>query len=300
GGAAYTNAGIIDLGDRTLVVDAFDSLAAGRDLRQIAETLLQRPVETIILTHAHNDHWMGAPAFDPGTALIASETTRQVSLEWGQEIMEGYQNRGEWEDWLVELEDQLQKEKDERMRVGLEKTINRTRYTLAEMDEFQPRYANQTFEDRITFHGSIRDAELRSFGPGHSEDDAALLLPRDGIAFIGDIGFFDQQPFMGSCDIDRYRQQLGYFKDADFSILVPGHGPVGDKEHVIRQLAYFDVMEDLVGEVAQQGASFEEALQIDLPEPFDQWLMGSMGRFQVNVRYLFERAGGEVPAANQD
>ena len=41
--------------------------------------------------------------------------------------------------------------------------------------------------------------------------------------------------------------------------------------------------------------SFEEALQIAIPEPFDQWLVGGMGRFEVNVRYLFERFGGELP-----
>ncbi len=105
---------------------------------------------------------------------------------------------------------------------------------------------------------------------------------------------------MGFCDLDRYRQQLVYFKDADFSILVPGHGPVGSKEHVIQQLAYFDVMEELVGEVAQRGGSFEEALQIELPEPFNQWLLGGMGRFQVNVGYLFKRFGGEVPGEDQE
>jgi len=54
-------------------------------------------------------------------------------------------------------------------------------------------------------------------------------------------------------------------------------------------------MEELVGQVAQRGGSFEEAMQIPLPEPFDGWLMGGMERFRVNVRTLFARAGGAVP-----
>jgi hypothetical protein len=70
---------------------------------------------------------MGASVFDPSTTFFASEKTRQVSLEWGQEIMEGYQKRGEWEAWLVQLEDQLLNEPYERLRAGLEKTITRTR-----------------------------------------------------------------------------------------------------------------------------------------------------------------------------
>ena len=296
GGAAYSNAGIIDLGDRTLLVDAFDTMVAGRDLRQTAEALFGRPVETIILTHPHSDHWIGASVFDASTTLLASKTTRQVCLEWGAQIMQDFQNPAEWEVWLRETEEQLRTEQDERMRAGLEKSITRTRYVLAEMAEFQPRYADQTFEDPVTFQGSKRNAELRSLGRGHSEDDAVLLLPQDKTAFIGDIGFFDAQPFFGFCDIDLYREQLLFFHDSDFRVLVPGHGPVGGQDDIALQLKYFDVMEDLVGRVAQRGGSFEEAMQIVLPAPFDKWLMGGMARFEANVRYLFARFGGEVPA----
>jgi cyclase len=163
------------------------------------------------------------------------------------------------------------------------------------MAEYEPRYADQIFEQVVTFQGSKRHIELRSLGRGHSEEDIVLLLPQDKLAFIGDIGFFDMQPFLGFCDIDRYRQQLHFFQDSDYQVLVPGHGPVGGKQDLELQLGYFDVMEDLVGNVAHKGGSFEEALRITLPEPFDQWLAAGMGRFKANVAYLFARFGGEVP-----
>lgn len=208
GGAAYSNAGIIDLGDRTIVVDAFDTLMAGRALRQTAETLFNRPVKTIVLTHAHGDHWTGASAFDASTTLLASEIVRQACLEEGTEIMAGIQDLAKWEKQLKETEQQLQIEQDKRVRIGLENSIMHTRYIMAEISEFQPRYADQTFKNTVTFQGGNRNAELRSFGRGHSDDDAALLLPQDGIAFIGDIGFFNVQPFLGDCDLDLYRKQL--------------------------------------------------------------------------------------------
>jgi cyclase len=249
GGAAYSNAGIIDLGDRTLLVDSFDTMAAGRDLRHIAEALFNRPVDTIVLTHPHSDHWIGASAFDSGTSLLASEVTRQICIEWGERILEDIQNPAEWEEWLQEMQQQLQTETDPRVRVSLENSIQRTRYTMAEMAEFQPRYADQTFANEVIFHGSQRAAVLRSYGRGHSEDDAVVLLPDDEIAFIGDIGFFDTQPFLGYCDLKRYREQLLFFQASDFKVLVPGHGPVGyNKDYINLQIQYLDVMQELVAQ----------------------------------------------------
>jgi cyclase len=293
GGGAYSNAGIVDLGDQTLVVDAFDSITAGQDLRRTAEDLLGRPVDTLVLTHSHSDHWIGASAFDPTTAFFASVKTRQISKRRGAGLARGYKNRSAWHERIAKLEEQIQNESDERVRVGLERTLIRDRYTVAEMEAFQPRYADQTFTEPVTFQGSRRKAELRSMGRGHSEDDAVLLLHEDRIAFIGDIGFFDTQPYLGSCDLDLHRKQLHFFLDSDYQVLVPGHGPVGDKEKLRYQLEYLAVMENLVGEVVQRGGSQKEALKIVLPEPFDRWLIGGMSRFEINVRFLYKHLGGK-------
>jgi len=294
GGGAYSNAGIIDLGDHTVLVDALNTLVAGRALRQTAEVLFNRPIETIVLTHAHTDHWMGASIFEASTTLLASKAACQECHKWGADVMNDIQNPSEWQEWLNEVEGKLQIEQDERVRIGLANSITYIHYAMAEIAEFQPRYPDQTFEETVTFQGSKRKAELLSLGRGHSDDDNVLLLPQDNIAFIGDIGFFDTQPFLGFCDIDLYRKQLLFFQDSDFQILVPGHGPVGDKSDIALELKYFDVMEELVSKVARRGGTLEEARQISLPEPFDRWLIGGMERFEVNVRYLFKHFGGEV------
>jgi cyclase len=56
GGAAVGNAGIVDLGDRTLVYDSLFTPQAGEDLRTTAEALFGRPVAMVIDSHWHNDH----------------------------------------------------------------------------------------------------------------------------------------------------------------------------------------------------------------------------------------------------
>lgn len=295
GGAAYSNAGIVDLGDRTIVVDAFDTMVAGRDLRQTAEVLFGRPVDRLILTHPHSDHWIGASVFDETTGLLANKTTRKISKKWGAGIVKDFKDRGAWEERIKEMEGQLQTEQDEHVRVSLENSIIRTRYVMAEMAIFQPRYADQAFDETVTFHGSKRIVEFRSLGRGHSEDDAVLLLPQERIAFIGDIGFFDTQPFLGFCDIALYRKQILFFQDSDYDVLVPGHGPVGGRDDIALQLEYLDVMEELIVNVVRRGGSFEEAMQITLPKPFSKWLFGGTGKFETNVRYLFAHFGGKLP-----
>jgi len=295
GGAAFSNAGIIDLGDRTLVVDAFSTVAAGRELRATAESLFGRPASTIVLTHFHDDHWIGASAFDAVTLLLASEPTRAACFEEAAELAESYKDRAPWEAELAKMEAQLETETDERRRVGLVNGISRTRYTMAEMANFKPRCADAAFAGTMAFHGTKRIAEVRSLGRGHSVDDVTVLLPQDGIAFVGDIGFFDTQPFMAYCDLDLYRKQLQFFRDSDVPALVPGHGVVGGKPEVERELAYFDVLEDLVGKVVKNGGSLEAALDIALPPPFDRWLFGGMNRFTANVGFMYKHLGGRIP-----
>jgi glyoxylase-like metal-dependent hydrolase (beta-lactamase superfamily II) len=294
GGAASSNAGIIDLGDRTLVVDAFNTVAAGRDLRATAEALFGRPVSTIVLTHFHDDHWIGASAFDAATLFLTSEATRAACSEEAAELLEGFKDRAAWEAELRKAEAQLETETDERKRVGLVNGISRTRYTMAEMADFQPRYADAAFSGTMAFHGTKRVVDVRSLGRGHSADDVVVLLPQDGVAFVGDIGFFDTQPFMAYCDLELYRKQLHFFRESGFRVLVPGHGVVGGKPEVERELAYFDVLEDLVGKIVKKGGPLEAALNVALPPPFDRWLFGGMNRFAMNVRFMYKHLGGVI------
>ena len=90
-------------------------------------------------------------------------------------------------------------------------------------------------------------------------------------------------------------EQLRGFLDAGLPILVPGHGPVGGRVDVEAELGYLDVMERLVREVVARGGSLDEAKKIELPAPFDAWLMGGMNRFAANVDFLYGHLGGEGP-----
>jgi len=296
GGGALSNAGIVDLGGRTVLVDAMGTVAAGRELRATAEALFGRPVSAVVLTHPHSDHWIGASAFGSETLFLATEPLREACVPYGRELEEEYKDRAAWEAELGELEQRLATEQDERMRVSLANGIAHTKIVMADMADYVPRYPDLTFAGPLTFHGEKWVAEVRPLGRGHSADDVALLLPDDGIAFIGDVGFFNTQPFLADSDLGLYREQLCFVLGSGLQTLVPGHGPVGGRAEAEQELAYFDVMEELVGKIVSRGGSLAEAKQIALPAPFDAWLVGGMNRFAANVEFLYKRFGGVIPA----
>ena len=72
------------------MVDSFDTLIAGHDLRQTAEVLLGRPVDHLVLTHPHSGHWIGASEFDKTTEFFASKKTRQISKIRGAGLVREY------------------------------------------------------------------------------------------------------------------------------------------------------------------------------------------------------------------
>jgi len=56
GTGAWGNAGIVDLGDKTVVFDTFATPQAARDLKVMAEQLTGRAVEVVVNSHRHIDH----------------------------------------------------------------------------------------------------------------------------------------------------------------------------------------------------------------------------------------------------
>src|SRR5437764_11008414 len=76
-GKAICNAGIVDMGDKTLIFDPFMTPEAARELRETAERLTGRPVSIVIDSHYHNDHVRGNQEFKPEATIISSSWTRE-------------------------------------------------------------------------------------------------------------------------------------------------------------------------------------------------------------------------------
>jgi glyoxylase-like metal-dependent hydrolase (beta-lactamase superfamily II) len=175
----------------------------------------------------------------------------------------------------------------------LEISVNRQRHNLQSLPSIRPTLPNQTFDGKIVFHGTTRSAELVSTGKGHTDSDCIVQLPKDRITFIGDLGFFQQQPFTPYGSPPEWITLLNDLANGKTRVFVSGHGPLGSKADLLLNAQYIQAMEVMVQQVIQRGGTITDALCQVLPPPFDAW-QGVGRRFEANVRGSFQRQREET------
>jgi cyclase len=286
GGAAIGNAGIVDLGDRTLVYDTFIAPKPAEDLRAAAEALTSRPVDAVIDSHWHNDHIWGNQAFSAHTDIISTEETRRMIL--------ATRGHGAYDEFMAKAEASLQsaraqfeaaEEEGQRRQVALwidyHKSVVETKPIL------QVRAPNLTFVQRLAFHGTDRSAELIDFAGGHTESDAVLFLPQEGIAFMSDLLFIGHHPYLGGGDPDTLLHILDAVSDLGPKVLVPGHGPVGTADSLMQMGRFIRTLDGLARTMVEEGEAEETIDTMAVPEPYDDWLLASF--FPGNMHFLYQR-----------
>jgi len=291
GTGSGSNAGIIDLGDRTLVFDTFLTPQAAANLRVAAEQLTGRPVSYIINSHWHSDYIQGNQAFAPETPIIATARTGELIATNGARFIEHYKKRAperlrELEHELA-LEHQGTQEESEQKHVALTLALGEAR----ELGDCAPtltlRLPDQTFDRQFIFQGSRRTAELLTYGGGHTESDAFLLLRDERLAFMGDLLFVQSHLWMGDGNAQEWLRIIDDAQQIDLVTVVPGHGPVGTPDDFTREAQYITVIQQIVSDALKSGKSSEEAQATPIPEAFATWAWTE--GYGANIASLYEQ-----------
>jgi len=290
GGAAIGNAGIVDLGDRTLIFDTFMAPQAAEDLRIAAEALTGRPTDAVLNSHWHNDHIWGNQVFSAHTEIISTEETRRLFI--------ATRGHGAYDSFMAQAEAnleatraQFQATQEEAQRRQLALWIDYHQSVVGLKPILQIRAPNLTFTERLSFHGSGRSAELIAFVGGHTESDAVLLLPQEGIAFMSDLLFIGHHPYLGGGDPERLLHTLDAVSGLTPKLLVPGHGPVGMADSLTQMGQYVQTLDGLARNMVERGEAEETIDGMAIPEPYDDWLFSAF--FPVNMHFLYQRRLGK-------
>jgi glyoxylase-like metal-dependent hydrolase (beta-lactamase superfamily II) len=138
--------------------------------------------------------------------------------------------------------------------------------TNANPDQIEP---TVTFAERMAFHVNGRRIELHYLGVSHTDNIAVPFIPDAGVAFAVDFANNDRVGYqdLPGWQFPEFFEALSGLLRIPFDTMVFGHGPVGDRATIQRQIAYYDDLTSAVRQALADGLSEDEmAAHIALPD----------------------------------
>ena len=212
------NIGIVAGKKAVLVIDCGLGPECGR--RTLETVGKVAPGRRLILTqtHAHPEHAFGAVAFRNHAEILLNRQQNEYLVKTGPALLQLFrERRGEAVKRLLE---------------GSE--------IVAATDVYN--------DDRATLDLGGREVELRTVGTAHSPGDQTIFLPKEKILFAGDlieermfpiVPFFPPTITKSDIDVARWIRALSDMEQMDPSIIVPGHGNLGQAEIARAVREYF-------------------------------------------------------------
>ena len=285
GGSATCNAGIVDLGDETLVFDPFLTPEAAGDLKRVAEDLTGNPVRMVVNSHHHNDHIRGNQVFDEGTRIFATPWTIDAISQIEPETIAWEMENAPAQ--LAEAEATLAAAPDSATREEADMWVGYYRGMLESHSELRTVLPNVAVDSVVSIFGEDREVRLIPMGEAHTGSDLVMYLPDDGVAFMGDILFVEMHPFLADGSPERWLDVLDEARRLGATVFVPGHGEVVGEEGLGTMVSYLQTIEAIVEEALEQGRSVDEVLGDGVPEAFGTWHFPLF--YEVSLRFLFGR-----------
>jgi cyclase len=276
-GLCHSNAGILDLGERSLVVDTLTLPTYADDLAAACRALTGRDPSWIAFTHYHADHLLGNQSFPATVPLLATPAMRAPTDEWMKQYQAAIDDPDGFQKDVDEFEASMTAEESPLKQAAMRTNLLRHRALQGELPRLRLVRPNTFFEGVLTLSGTKRRVDLVEVLGAHTASDVTVRAPEDGVLFMGDLGFFDTIPFIAYGDPLRWIDVLREFEDSGYETFVPGHGAVGGKDKVRAQRECMEAIVEVVRAALDAGEAITDAVSKRLPEPFRAW--ASRGRF---------------------
>ncbi len=283
-GLAASNAGIVDLGDRTLIFDTTFSPASAGELRTVAESLTRRPVSYVLNSHWHQDHVFGNAIFAPEVEIHSTTRTCELIAEKIPAIILEFKNH--WPNQLQEWSERAKLAKDETERLDYEDGVRFAQSIIDTFPQLELRLPDHTFTERAVFKGTKRSVEFITFGGGHTDSDAFLYFPAEHIIFTGDLLVTKNHPGMKSGHPRDWLAILKKIKMLNLVYLVPGHGELGALEDIVVLERYLQETFQMAEKNLREGGTAETAAALPPPAFTEGW--NNAESFQATMNFLHE------------
>ncbi len=279
---AVGNAGVVVFERAALVFDTHFTPEAGREFLAQIRSITSKPVRYVVNSHFHPDHTHGNQAFNDALFIGSTITRRDVlnvdlaSMNRAVATAQGQLEKLRRDTAQDTAAAQGQHLRDLKSRQDYLDTMSRQKIIPPVV----------TLDDSLIIQDGKSEVKLCWLGSGHTEGDTVLFLPREKIAFLGDLFFNEAIPnVQDACMLDWIKTLRETLKlEADK--FVPGHGPVGSRKDVETFLGYLEEIKSLVESAIAGGSNMEQATrEIQVPEKYSSYKFKDF--FPSNVQKMF-------------
>jgi cyclase len=286
GTGSWSNAGIVDLGDSTLIFDTFATTRAADDLRAAAEQLTGRKAAYVINSHDHLDHVRGNQVF-AGATVISTAITRETVAARQPQLVEMVKQHGEAH--LAAMQKEIEQEQNPAKRRELEVLLGEFTAIGSDIDKLVLTLPTVTFEDQLVLYGSRRRVEVITYGGGHSASDAFLYLPDEKISFLADLMHIGYHADFRKGNVEEWVRILDEMQALDIDTVVSGHGTVGTAEDLVKMRQYLVDLQQLAADWVKGGGTADDVQDIAMPEAYAS--LGVPSVFYGNMKVLLQKQG---------
>jgi glyoxylase-like metal-dependent hydrolase (beta-lactamase superfamily II) len=211
--------------DGKLLIDSGFMVSRSR-VSQALDKLSADPITQLINTHWHTDHTNGNDWVHTAGAAITAHVNTKKHLSTSTRV-EGWQ-------WT-----------------------------------FPPAPAGAlpatVFDDEHRMHHNDTNIRLKYYGPAHTDSDISVLFEEADVIQIGDTWWNGIYPFIdystgGSIDGMIRATEWNLSVISDKTLVIPGHGPVGNKAGLAEFRDMLVTIRNNVAKVRKQGRSLEETI----------------------------------------
>jgi glyoxylase-like metal-dependent hydrolase (beta-lactamase superfamily II) len=274
GGWGLSNAGLVDGGGHSLLVDTqFDLPRTRRMLAAMAGVTAGSPIRHAVNTHGNGDHCYGNELLDPAVRIWAAPEAGAHLQAESPQLLAALMSA----DLGPELSGYLHRA-----------------FGAFEFTGITGRLPDSPVTADTDLTVGSRTVRLLRLGPAHTQGDVAVFVPDSGVVFAGDLLFIGGTPIMWAGPAGSWIGALHRLLDLDADSYVPGHGPVTDAAGVREVIEYLAHVEAGAAELHARGRTAEQAAaELDLGR-FAGW--GNPERVVINVDSCYRALDPAHPA----
>lgn len=244
------NSCYIDAKDSYVLIDSGTSYKFAKQAYEAMQKIKNLPVSTIVVTHEHDDHWMGNSFY---------KSTFNAKIYAPKSINENY---------------------DENSKPRIFEILD-----AKDMENTKVIKADEIVSDNANVKVGNKEIRiLRIKEKAHTSDDLIVYLPNEKVLFSGDIVMNERITSNRDGSVIGTLKALDTIESFDYNSLVAGHGTLTGKNATEHTKNYFTLLKTRVLEAIEAGITADEITKVVTMDDFKDIAMFD----ELNSRNVFD------------